>query len=73
MEREISKPIHDRFPHEFAIIGLKLVLKNNTFNFGNNFGNNHFLKTKGTAMVTKVAQTWTTLTLSFLEYKSNQN
>ena len=25
----------DRFPQEFAIQGLKLVLENNTFNFGN--------------------------------------
>ena len=51
--------LHDRFPQEFTIQGLKLVLENNTFNFGNS----HFLQTNGTAMGTTVAPTYATLTL----------
>ena len=60
--------LHDRFSQEFAIQGLKLVLENNTFNFGNC----HFLQTKGTGMGTKVAPTYATLTLGNLEYKLHQ-
>ena len=57
--------LHDRFPQEFAIQDLKLVLENNTLNFGNS----HFIQTKGTAIGTKVAPTYATLTLGYLEYK----
>ena len=56
--------LHDRFPQEFAIQGLKRILENNTFNFGN-----HFLQTKGTAMGTNVAPTYATVTLGYLEYR----
>ena len=50
--------LHDRFPQEFAIQVLKHILENNTFNFGNS----NFLQTKKTAMGTKFAATYATLT-----------
>ena len=55
--------INARFPKQFIIEGLKLVLNNNHFFFDNQY----FLQIKGTAMGTKVAPTYATLVMGFLE------
>jgi len=57
--------IHDRFDKEFIVKGLELILKNNNFSFNSLF----FNKCKGTAMGTKVAPTYATLVLGYLEEK----
>ena len=51
------------FYRDFIISGLKLVLEINHFAFDNE----NFLQIKGTAMGTKVAQTYATLVMGFLE------
>ena len=56
--------INDRFTQNFILEGLKIVLNNNTFSFVDK----HYLQTKGTAMGTKVAPTYATLTLGYLEF-----
>ena len=45
--------------------GLQIILENNNFSFNKSFYN----QTKGTAMGTKVAPTYATLVLGFLEEK----
>ena len=55
--------LNARFSQEFVLESLKIILQNNSFAFGNK----HFLQTKGTAMGTKVAPTYATLTLGYLE------
>lgn len=55
--------LNDRFHRDFIIQGLKIVLQNNSFMFGSR----HYLQVKGTAMGTKVAPTYATLTLGYLE------
>ncbi|XP_061193752.1 uncharacterized protein LOC133201982 [Saccostrea echinata] len=57
--------LQDRFEKEFILEGLRIILLNNTFAFGKD----HFIQTKGTAMGTKVAPTYGTLTLGYLEQK----
>ena len=57
--------IQPRFSKDFIIEGLKIVLENNHFFFDNRY----FLQSKGTAMGTKVAPTYATLVLGFLEEK----
>ena len=52
-----------RFSRDFIISSLKLVLENNHFAFDNEY----FLQIKGTAMGTKVAPTYATLVIGFLE------
>ena len=54
-----------RFPPDFIVSGLKLVLENNHFYFNDNF----YLQIKGTAMGTKVAPTYATLVMGYLEEK----
>ncbi len=56
--------IHD-ISKQFILEGLKLILENNTFCFGSR----HFRQTLGTAMGTKVAPTYATLVLGYLELK----
>ena len=56
-------PSHSRFPHDFILKCLDIVLKNNIFNFNNNF----YKQVKGTAMGTKCAPYYATLTLAYLE------
>jgi hypothetical protein len=51
--------IDNRFTKEFLSTATELVLNNNTFNFDNK----HFQQVKGTAMGTKMAPTYATLTL----------
>lgn len=52
-----------RFPAEFIIEGLEIILKNNSFEFGDK----QFLQINGTAMGTKMAPTYANLTLAYLE------
>ena len=60
-----TEGIDSRFSKEFILEGLRLILENNNFHFDNQF----FLQTKGTAMGTKVAPTYATLVMDFLEEK----
>ena len=54
-----------RFPKEFIVEGLRIVLENNTFFFDGHY----YLQIKGTAMGTKVAPTYATLVMGYLETK----
>ena len=58
--------INDRFTQNFILEALKIVLNNNTFSFDDK----HYLQTKGTDMGTKVAPTYATLTLGYLELQT---
>ena len=55
--------VDQRFPSNFLIEALKIVLEHNTFNFN---GKN-YLQISGTAMGTKVAPTYATLVMGYLE------
>jgi hypothetical protein len=55
--------INSRFKKEFIIEASEIILKNNTFSFDEK----HFEQIKGTAMGTKMAPTYATLTLGYLE------
>ena len=55
--------IHNRFSKEFILEGLSIILENNIFSFNGSFYNQR----KGTAMGTKVAPTYATLVLGYLE------
>ena len=55
--------IHNRFSKEFILEGLSIILENNIFLFNGSFYNQR----KGTAMGTKVAPTYATLVLGYLE------
>ena len=57
--------IANRYNKAFITDALKIVLENNIFSFNNNY----FKQIKGTAMGTKVAPTYATLVLAFLEEK----
>ena len=57
--------IPDRFTTDFILESLKFIIENNSFQFNNVF----YLQVKGTAMGTKVAPTYATLTIGFLEIK----
>jgi hypothetical protein len=62
--------LNDRFERDFVLQGLQLILENNIFAFGKK--KKHFLQVKGTAMETKVAPTYATLTLGYLEHRLHQ-
>ncbi|XP_062604091.1 uncharacterized protein LOC134265884, partial [Saccostrea cucullata] len=55
--------IDKRFTKEFLLEATELVLKNNVFTFNDKY----FHQVKGTAMGTKMAPTYATLTLGYLE------
>ena len=55
--------IDSRFTKDFILEATEIVLKNNTFNFDSK----HYAQIKGTAMGTKMAPTYATLTLGYLE------
>ncbi|XP_061168845.1 uncharacterized protein LOC133178101 [Saccostrea echinata] len=57
--------IDDRFPANFILEGLRIVLENNNFLFDDE----NYLQIKGTAMGTKVAPTYACLVMGFLEEK----
>ena len=58
-----SETNHSRISKQFILDGLKLILENNTFQFNRM----HFKQISGTAMGTKMAPTFATLVLGFLE------
>lgn len=55
--------IPHRFSKQFIIEGIQIILENNNFSFNGSFYN----QTKGTAMGTKMAPSYATLVLGFLE------
>lgn len=55
--------IPNRFTKEFIIEGIRIILENNNFSFNGIF----YKQTKGTAMGTKMAPTYATLVLGYLE------
>ena len=57
--------LHIRFSINFVLDSAKLILENNILQFNNNF----YKQIKGTAMGTKFAPNYATLTLGFLEIK----
>ncbi len=64
LENDAGSDQH-RVSKTFIVESLKLILENNTFNFGTK----HFRQTSGTAMGTKMAPTYATLVLGYLELK----
>ena len=56
--------IKERFNKDFIINGLKLILENNVFYFDQMY----YVQIKGTAMGTKMAPTYATLVLGYLEH-----
>ena len=62
-------PGETKFKVDFILNGCDLVLKNNYFNFDNK----HYLQISGTAMGTKMAPSYATLTLGYLEEKLFEN
>ena len=60
--------IDQRFNKEFLLEATEIVLKNNIFTFNGKY----FHQVKGTAMGTKMAPTYATLTLGYLEEKLYQ-
>lgn len=61
----IPEKINNRFLKEFILEAAEIVLINNTFTFNGK----HFKQIKGTAMGTKMAPPYATLTLGYLEEK----
>ena len=57
--------IHRRFTNQFILEGIKTILENNNFLFGDQFCN----QIRGTAMGTKFAPAYATLVLGYLEEK----
>ena len=59
---------HPKFNKTFIIEGIAINLNNNSFQFNNN----NYIQTLGTAMGTKMAPTYATLTLAYLEENSRK-
>ena len=57
--------LRNRFSKYFVLDGIKFIFENNTFSFNQA----HYKQVKGTAMGTKVAPVYATLTLGYLEEK----
>ena len=57
--------INSRFSKEFILDAIKFILNNNTFHFDDN----HYVQKRGTAMGTKMAPTYATLFMGYLEKK----
>jgi len=64
LDKEKDK-LPDRFPADFILSGIDLILKNNYFQFCDNI----YLQKAGTAMGTKMAPTYAILVMGFLEEK----
>ena len=58
-----------RFPKEFILEGIEIILNNNTFRFNGK----HYHQTKGTAMGTKFAPVYATLVIGYLEEILTEN
>ena len=67
LERD-PEAIPSRIPKEFIIEGLKLVLETNTFFFDGK----HYLQIRGVSMGQKVALTYVSLVMAYLELKLHQ-
>lgn len=61
--------IESRFTDDFILSAIKIILENNTFYFDSNY----YIQKKGTAMGTKMAPTYATLVLGYLEHKLYDN
>lgn len=61
--------LNSRFSKDFILEGIKLILENNIFCFNNEY----FRQEKGTAMGTKFAPVYATLTIGYLEEKLYEN
>ena len=61
--------LNDRFSKDFVLEAAHIILTNNSFYFNGK----HFLQCKGTAMGTKMAPSYATLTLGFLEARMYSN
>ena len=61
----IEETLNPRFTKEFILDGIKLILENNIFCFNDTY----FKQVKGTAMGTKFAPVYATLTIGYLEEK----
>ena len=59
--------LNSRFSKEFILDGIKFILENNIFCFSDTF----YRQEKGTAMGTKFAPVYATLTIGYLEEKLN--
>ena len=57
--------LRNRFSRDFVLDGINFILENNTFSFNQT----HYKQVKGTAMGTKVAPVYATLTIGYLEEK----
>ena len=57
--------LNGRFSNEFILEGIRLILENNTFSFNDKY----YKQVKGTAMGTKFAPVYATLTVGYLEQK----
>ncbi|MCG7879609.1 MAG: GIY-YIG nuclease family protein [Candidatus Thiodiazotropha endolucinida] len=57
--------LNGRFSNEFILDGVRLILENNTFSFNDKY----YKQVKGTAMGTKFAPVYATLTVGYLEQK----
>ena len=56
--------LRNRFSKDFVLDGIKFILENNTFSFNQA----HYKQVKGTAMGTKVAPVYATLTIGYLGF-----
>ena len=63
---KFPEEFYGRFSKEFILGDLNFILENKNFHFDNQV---FFLQTKGTKMGTKVASTYATLVMGFLEEK----
>ena len=66
MNYRLRKFTHDcpaRFPEEFILEGIELILNNNTLRFNGK----HYRQTEGTAMGTKFAPVYAYLVIGYLE------
>ena len=62
---EYPNAINSRFSKEFILDAVKFILNNNTFHFNDS----HYIQKRGTAMGTKMAPTYATLFMGYLEKK----
>lgn len=62
---KFPEELPDRFTKDFVLDSLSFILENNTFQFNDDF----YRQKKGTAMRTKVAPTYATLIVGYLEQK----
>ena len=64
-QEKYPETLNPRFTKEFILDGIKIILENNIFCFNDTY----FKQEKGTAMGTKFAPVYATLTIGYLEEK----